>query len=653
MGGVGQISSKSFRSRLPFSLAVTSVAAIAFAILLSGVLASAQSKKTRTTGPQERPSAFVLGRVVDASTKQPIANARVSLGGRDGGRGAETVLTNSGGYFLFRDLAAGTFSLTARADGYLDGGLGQRIPGGRTQPMAVGAGERRGDVSIALFKAAVLSGVVTDERGDGVAGVSVTLLPRDLSARRGPARVGLAPSIRASVTDVAGAYQFSGLLPGEYYVAITSRIFELPAELLDADAPALENLRVTGSVELGGGLRGLGTLQRIGDSFIQSAGLAGRLPINQRQDGVVTGYASTYFPAATSPATATALSLAVGEHRPNVNIQLRPVAFSRVSGRLTGPDGPLSGWSVHLLPAFAADSDLERAFVAGTTATTAGGAFSFAGVPAGDYVIKAWRLPSSLVIGTDPLPGEPTLWASMPITVGNRALGGIDVVVRPGSVVRGRIVLEGAAPPLAPVRFQTLVSLAFEPSWSMAFSNRLSTRVNPAFEFETMGLPAGRATPTLPNNFTAPGWFFESATRESRDVMIEPITFEPGMDVDGVVLRFSDRRTTLSGSVLDAAGRPYAAAAVVVFPADHRRWVEHGLAPLAAFEGMVTEDGSFSLDVRPGEYLVAAIDERNAAAWRRDPAISALAPQSVRVTIARGENTVQALRVVQVREPRP
>ena len=86
---------------------------------------------------------------------------------------------------------------------------------------------------------------------------------------------------------------------------------------------------------------------------------------------------------------------------------------------------------------------------------------------------------------------------------------------------------------------------------------------------------------------------------------------------------------------------------------DHRRWIDHGLAPLAAFEAIVTEDGSFSLDVRPGEYLVAAIDERNAAAWRRDTAISALASQSVRVTIVRGENTVQTLRVVPLREPRP
>jgi hypothetical protein len=155
--------------RLGFALAAI------LAVTMSAEIRSAEqiSKKTRTTGPQERPSAFVLGRVIDASGKQPIAGARVSLGGRDGGRGSETVLTNSGGYFLFRDLAAGTYTIAANAAGYLAGGLGQRAPGGRTQPLTVAAGQRSGDLVVTLWKAAGLSGTVTDERADPVPGLAV------------------------------------------------------------------------------------------------------------------------------------------------------------------------------------------------------------------------------------------------------------------------------------------------------------------------------------------------------------------------------------------------------------------------------------------------------------------------------------------------
>jgi hypothetical protein len=152
--------------------------------------------------------------------------------------------------------------------------------------------------------------------------------------------------------------------------------------------------------------------------------------------------------------------------------------------------------------------------------------FGFVAVPPGDYVIKAWRLPPSLVIGTDPLPAESTLWATERLTVAGQSVTNVVVRAKTGSAIRGRIVLDGSAAPLQPQRFQTILSVAFEPAWPLAFGARLSVRVGASLDFETQGLPPGTYAPLLPNQFaaTALGWYFESAKlggRESPDRSVE------------------------------------------------------------------------------------------------------------------------------------
>ncbi len=60
----------------------------------------------------------IFGQVINKRTRQPIANATVSLQ-RDGNELA-SVQTNSNGKFAFPNLEPGTYSLVVSADGYWD-----------------------------------------------------------------------------------------------------------------------------------------------------------------------------------------------------------------------------------------------------------------------------------------------------------------------------------------------------------------------------------------------------------------------------------------------------------------------------------------------------------------------------------------------------
>jgi hypothetical protein len=236
------------------------------------------------------------------------------------------------------------------------------------------------------------------------------------------------------------------------------------------------------------------------------------------------------------------------------------------------------------------------------------------------------------------------------VVVRDEALSGLRVMAQPGSTIRGRIVQEGTATPLPASRLQTVVSVAFEPAWRLAFGARLAARVSPAMEFVTHGLPPGEYFVVLPNQFApaATGWFFESATRYGRDLLMEPLVLEAGTDIDDVTITFSDRRTMMNGRVTDASGQPTATAGVVMFPIDVDAWIARGLPSLASWAETASSSGTFAFDARPGEFLIAAIDEARLADWRRAEVVKALAVRATRVTLARGETGRVDLRVVAV-----
>jgi protocatechuate 3,4-dioxygenase beta subunit len=611
--------------------------------------------------PQSRSTGFVVGRVVDADTNRPIAGATVALAPIQAspgdpsplpvGTSGTNVLADSDGRFLFRGLAPGTYALAAKAPAYLDGGLGQRRAGGRVQQFVLNAGQAIGDMTIRLWKEAVIAGTVADTTGAPVADVWVQALRRDM-----PPRPGQLPAARTffwqgARTDDQGHYRIGGLEPGEYVVTVPSRLVQVPVAAATPDPAALESMRASGSPSVSPNTRAT----RLGDSLLLTAydGFAGGsnalatvLPIAVGPKGGVTGYPATFYSGATTITAAETLVLKAGDDRTNIDVRLRPVTMVSVSGTVTGPDGPLSNFAVHLIPAFAANSELERIHSTALTVSNRSGAFSFAAVAPGQYVIKAWRRAQGLVTGRESAPpADTTLWVDLPLTVADTAISGLALTLQPGAIVSGRVRFEGAVPPPMPGSLQSPLSVAFEPPWTLAFGNRLGVHVSPAFEFTTLGLPPGKYLVSLPNQFSASlrGWFFESAIGEGRDLTVVPMELN-GQRVSDVTITFSDKRSEVTGVVLDKSGRPDSTAAVLIFPADHRSWAGHGLSPLAARADVVSQSGTFAIPIKPGAYLVAAIDEDTLNGWTRPGAIDAIARSATPVTLARGESKRVELR---------
>ena len=177
---------------------------------------------------------LIAGRVVD-DTGAPIPSAIVSIGrGTPASAGpgqppaaparaSTPVLTDAQGRFFFRDLTAGSYPVTSKKPGWLDGSFGRARPDGNSQAVRLADGERRGSLSITMWKAATISGRVIDEQADPIVGAEVRLVRQTYVAGRRKSAFA-----DRFVTDDRGAFRFPGLAPGDYCVVVPATITSQP-----------------------------------------------------------------------------------------------------------------------------------------------------------------------------------------------------------------------------------------------------------------------------------------------------------------------------------------------------------------------------------------------------------------------------------------
>lgn len=189
-------------------------------------------------------SGTIKGTVVDASSGRPLTDFDVSWGADRGGFGGGVVLRRAAGAagvaagsgfdadavvaedgtFTLENVAAGTWTVRAKAKGYTEG---------RTSGVVVEEGGTRDKVEVRLSRGAVLKGHVTDaSTGRAVPEATVTVVPAD-GAGGGPGGAAvraMAASIGASLddgnaTDADGRFEVVDLAPGKYRVTVQQADF--------------------------------------------------------------------------------------------------------------------------------------------------------------------------------------------------------------------------------------------------------------------------------------------------------------------------------------------------------------------------------------------------------------------------------------------
>ena len=595
-----------------------------------------QQPQTGSTRPPAAATGIIAGQIIDASTSRAVGEGVVSLtlnaagavspGAREAGR--RKVLTDASGRFAFAGLAKGSYSLSVDTPGYVAGMFGRITPRGPGSPIELGDGERLLDARVLVWKYAVIAGRVLDEAAEPVVGVDVRVLRQ--AAIGG--RPGYAEATTAT-TDDRGMYRVARLTPGEtFIVAVPSVSVTLPPSLLEEFFQATP---ASGSrSEAQRALMGVTSVlsrsgpqnQQVGDQILQ-VGIRSPVAPGISETGTIQIYPTTFYGQVTHQADASSLTMRAGELRNAIDIRLRPVPSVRVSGTLTaaeGPPGPLSVRLVH--PSTAALAN--PTFVVAGGAADRSGQFTLLGVPPGEYILQATNTTSEGV----------TLAARLPLTVPARDLTGVRAVVARGFRISGRIVTDDETQPLPSQR----LGLNFDSrDWPVSeYSEAMSAADG---TFTSAEIPPGMFQLSVP---VPSGWFVKSVTAQGRD--ISDLPFEVKEAMSGVTVTLSRRGASLSGAVRTATGTSDSSAAVLLFPADSRQWLDYGPYSRRLRDVRTSRSGTFDIrDLPAGDYLIVAMPPA-AMTWKPG-FLESMSRLARRITLGDAEQRTIDLRVSEVR----
>ena len=163
-------------------------------------------------------SGNIAGIVLDAGENSPLRRAVVTLSTVEAQPQDAVAWTDANGRFSFGYLPAGRYQIRVTKDGYRPAAYnGAGNPNRPPETIQLAVGESRSGLMLRLKLISSINGVVLDEDGDPLPGVQVLVMRPEF--RRGRRKLMPGPM---AMTDRTGHYRLSGLVGGQYAVAVNS-----------------------------------------------------------------------------------------------------------------------------------------------------------------------------------------------------------------------------------------------------------------------------------------------------------------------------------------------------------------------------------------------------------------------------------------------
>jgi hypothetical protein len=183
------------------------------AVVLGAMVPRAGAQESSQSGPA---TWRISGKVVDALSGAPLTRCSVEIEPTENGGASLSMETGSDGLFAFDGLAQGKYRLSASKRGYLPQAYEQHD--NFSTAIVVGPELQSEGIIFKVVPQAIITGVITDERGDPVRRAQVRLFKDE-------DRSGIRSTVQrqTAMTDDRGVYELARIDPGSYYVAVSGR----------------------------------------------------------------------------------------------------------------------------------------------------------------------------------------------------------------------------------------------------------------------------------------------------------------------------------------------------------------------------------------------------------------------------------------------
>jgi protocatechuate 3,4-dioxygenase beta subunit len=129
---------------------------------------------------------------------------------------------------------------------------------------------------------------------------------------------------------------------------------------------------------------------------------------------------------------------------------------------------------------------------------------------------------------------------------------------------------------------------------------------------------------------------------EGREITDQPIEVK-SENVTGLNVIFTDKISSVRGTVRDARGNPAGDVAVILFPSDERLWLPQSRQIVSA---RTDAAGGYQLSaVPPGEYLIAAVEDVEQGEWFDPSYLDHIRTRATTIRIEEGDQRTQDLKV--------